>query len=231
MSLAIIPARGGSKRIPRKNIRPFRGKPIILWSIETALASGLFEEVMVSTEDEEIAELARQAGASVPFLRSERAASDHATTADVLNEVLDRYEAVGRTFELACCIYPTAPFATAEDLRSGHDRLVSGEFDAILPVAVFAYPIWRSLKREEDGRVEMHFPDNLNARSQDLPEAWHDAGQWYWFRVGRFREIGTVLGPRTASVVLPGTRVQDIDTEDDWAVAEIKHRLVFPDVA
>jgi len=227
MNLAIIPARGGSKRIPRKNIRPFRGLPIIVWSIRAALASSLFDEVMVSTDDDEIAAMATAHGASVPFRRSAETAGDHATTAAVLVEVLDRYGALGRRPELACCLYPTAPFVTAEDLRQGLEALRSGPFDAVMPVARFSYPIWRSLRRGQDGRITLNWPENLNARSQDLPPAFHDAGQWYWFKVSRFLETGVLMGDNSGSLVLPDTRVQDIDTEDDWILAELKHERLF----
>jgi pseudaminic acid cytidylyltransferase len=227
LSLAIIPARGGSKRIPRKNLRPFRGRPIIAWSIEAALESGLFDEVMVSTDDVEIAALARELGAVVPFMRSAETADDHATTAAVLEEVLEAYARRGLTFEHACCLYPTAPFATARDLEDGHRRLVESDFAAIMPVAAFSFPIWRSLRRAGDGRIEMNFPENRDARSQDLPPAYHDAGQWYWFRVDAFRRDGTLLGGNTGSVPLRAMCVQDIDTEEDWMLAELKHQAVF----
>jgi pseudaminic acid cytidylyltransferase len=226
-SLAIIPARGGSKRIPRKNIRLFRGKPMIAWSVEAALASGAFDDVMVSTDDAEIAETARALGVEVPFLRSARTADDHATTADVLTEVLDVYAGLGRAFPVACCLYPTAPFVRPEDLAAGKAKLLNGPFDVIMPVTAFGYPIWRSLHRDGTGRISLNFPEHLNARSQDLPPAYHDAGQWYWFRVPAFRRSGTLLGPNTGSVLLSEAKVQDIDTEEDWALAEMKHERMF----
>lgn len=225
--VAIIPARGGSKRIPRKNIRPFRGRPMLAWPVEAALASGAFDTVMVSTDDAEIAEAARACGAEVPFLRSAEAADDHATTSDVLLEVLNRYAAAGQPFDLACCLYPTAPFVRAEDLSAGKARLLAEAFDVIMPVAAFSYPIWRSLNRAADGRVRLNFPENLNARSQDLPPAYHDAGQWYWFRTAAFLRESVLMGANTGSVVLPAASVQDIDTEDDWALAELKHERIF----
>lgn len=225
--LAIIPARGGSKRIPRKNIRPFRGKPMLAWSVEAALGSGAFDAVMVSTDDAEIAETARALGAEVPFLRSAAASDDHATTADVLTEVLAAYRDRGRTFPLACCLYPTAPFVRAEDLAAGKAALLDGTFDVVMPVAPFSYPIWRSLGREPTGRIALNFPEHLNARSQDLPPAYHDAGQWYWFRVAAFLREGTLMGSNSGSVLLRATEMQDIDTEDDWALAEIKHERMF----
>lgn len=226
-SLAIIPARGGSKRIPRKNIRPFRGKPILAWSVEAALASGAFDEVMVSTDDAEIAETARALGAEVPFLRSARGADDYATTADVLTEVLNAYAELGRAFSVACCIYPTAPFVRCEELAAGKAKLLDGPFDVIMPVAAFGYPIWRSLRRDGTGRIALNFPEHLNARSQDLPPAYHDAGQWYWFRVSAFLRNGALIGPNAGSVLLSEGEVQDIDTEEDWALAEMKHERLF----
>lgn len=226
-SIAIIPARGGSKRIPRKNIRPFRGKPMLAWSLAAALEADVFDTVMVSTDDTEIAEFARTCGAEVPFMRSAEAADDHATTCEVLAEVLTRYQDCGRTFDLACCIYPTAPFVRAEDLSAGKTRLLQDDFDVLMPVSAFSYPIWRSLKRGDDGRVVLNFPENLNTRSQDLPPAYHDAGQWYWFRTAAFLRDGVLMGPNTGSLVLPATRVQDIDSEDDWIMAELKHERIF----
>ena len=226
--LCIIPARGGSKRIPRKNIRPFRGKPMLAWPLQTALKSGLFGTVMVSTDDEEIAATARDLGAEVPFLRSAQTASDHATTADVLREVIERYAQDGLQFDLACNLYPTAPLATAADLRAGLGLMETGGFDAVLAVAAFSFPILRSLSRDRDGRVRLNFPEHRDTRSQDLATAYHDAGQWCWFRVDAFLASGALLGDNTGSVSLPPDRVQDIDTEDDWAMATLKHEQLAP---
>jgi len=226
-ALCIVPARGGSKRIPRKNIRPFRGKPILSWSVEAALTSGVFDTVMVSTDDAEIVEVARAAGAEVPFLRSATASDDHATTSDVLLEVLFRYAETGRSFDLACCLYPTAPFVRPQDLSEGRARLLDSGFEVIMPITAFSYPIWRSLKRGDDERIQMNFPENLSTRSQDLPPAYHDAGQWYWFLTASFLREQVLMGSSTGSVVLPPTRVQDIDTEEDWALAELKHERIF----
>lgn len=222
-AVAIIPARGGSKRIPRKNIRLFRGRPMLAWSIDAALASGAFDSVMVSTDDEEIAAIARALGAEVPFLRSPAAADDHATTSDVLLEVLEQYAETGVQFELACCLYPTAPFVRSADLINGRAQLLESRFDVIMPVAAFSYPVWRSLQRDDDGCIALNFPENLNVRSQDLPVAYHDAGQWYWFRTKAFLRDHVLMGPNTGSIILPAMQVQDIDTEEDWAIAELKH--------
>ncbi len=225
MNIAIIPARGGSKRIPRKNIRPFLGRPIIAWSIDAALASGVFDEVMVSTDDEEIAELARSLGARVPFMRSPSTSDDHSTTAAVLEEVLAAYASSGERFKLACCIYPTAPFVTAETLRNGLQQLEAQQVDFLVPIVRFSFPVWRSLKRSAEGHVEPWFPQHRDTRSQDLPPAYHDAGQWYWFRTEALFREHTLYGVRTGSIELPETQVQDIDNEADWALAEMKHRI------
>jgi pseudaminic acid cytidylyltransferase len=226
-TLCIIPARGGSKRIPRKNIRDFRGRPVLAWSIEAARASGVFDTVMVSTDDAEIARIAQDEGAEVPFLRSAAASDDHATTAAVLSEVFARYADRGTTFLMACCLYPTAPFVTADDLSTAYLILETSDFDVVMPVAEFSNTIWRSLSRSEDGRIQLNFPSNLNVRSQDLPAAYHDAGQWYWFRTAPFLRTGVLIGSNTGSVVLPSDRVQDIDTEEDWGLAELKHERLF----
>ena len=224
-TLAIITARGGSKRIPRKNIRDFCGKPMIAWSVEAALESGVFDTVMVSTDDDEIAEIAKHCGAAVPFLRSEANANDFATTSDVLLEVLDRYEQQGQTFDLACCIYPTAPFVTADDLRKAQERFAGSDADALIPVVRFSYPVQRALV-EEDGLLVMAQPEYRDTRSQDLTPHFHDAGQFYFFRPESLRKYGTLLAGRILPMEIPESRVQDIDTEEDWAIAEMKFRLL-----
>lgn len=225
--LCIIPARGGSKRIHRKNLRAFRGTPMIAWSIRAARESRLFDELLVSTDDPDIADLADSLGAWVPFRRSDATASDHATTASVLVECIDRLRRQGKVYHAVCNLYATAPFTTEVDLRNGLQQLVFGGFDAVLPVARFAYPIWRSLTRDPNGSVTMNWPEHRDTRSQDLPEAYHDAGQWCWFRPSALYRNGSLLSGNTGSVLLPDERVQDIDTEDDWVVAERKHRIVF----
>lgn len=226
-AVCIIPARGGSKRIPRKNIRPFRGRPMLLWSVEAALISGAFDSVLVSTDDDEIADAARAAGADVPFLRSARTSNDYATTADVLEEVLGQLSKIGHNYTLGCCLYPTAPFVQGADLANGRARLEDSDFDVVMPIAAFSYPIWRSLARDAAGRVLLNFPENLNSRSQDLPTAYHDVGQWYWFRTAAFLRTHVLIGENTGSIVVPAERMQDIDTEEDWAIAEYKHERLF----
>lgn len=201
--------------------------PMLAWSIRAAQESACFGTVLVSTEDDEIAALARSLGGEVPFRRSIGAASDHATTAEVLVETLDRLAADGHTYDAVCCLYATAAFTTADDLRNGLETLEKGSFDVVLPVARFDYPIWRSLKMEADGRVLLNWPEYRDARSQDLPPAYHDAGQWCWFRPAALYRDGSLLGPNTGAVVVPAERVQDVDTEDDWRRAEWKHERIF----
>lgn len=222
--LAIIPARGGSKRIPRKNIKDFFGKPIIAYSIETALKSGLFDEVMVSTDDDEIAEIAKKFGAQVPFLRSKENANDFATTMHVLNEVLAEYEKLGQTFEEVCCIYPTAPLVKPEHLQAGLKLLQEDYCNSVFPVAVFSFPIWRSLKVNDNNYATLNWPEHLNARSQDLPLAYHDAGQWYWFHPDKVSD--SLYSELTKVVIISEEEVQDIDNLTDWTLAELKYKLV-----
>ena len=222
--LAIIPARGGSKRIPHKNIKPFLGRPIIAYSIEAALGTGLFEEVMVSTDDVEIAEIARQEGASVPFLRSTENANDYATLADVLVEVVNAYR--GYEFDLICCLLPTAPLISSEDVRSAYDQLVMSTFDSICPVVAFSYPILRSLSIDEKGNLNMNWPEYRFSRSQDLRPAYHDSGTFYWIKTSSLLKDKKLLSENGTAIVLDEFRVQDIDTDTDWALAEMKYKLL-----
>lgn len=224
--LAIIPARGGSKRIPHKNIKPFLGRPIIAYSIEAALGSGLFEEVMVSTDDVEIAEIARQEGASVPFLRSTENANDYATLADVLVEVVNAYKERGYEFDLICCLLPTAPLISSEDVRSAYDQLVMSTFDSICPVVAFSYPILRSLSIDEKGNLNMNWPEYRFSRSQDLRPAYHDSGTFYWIKTSSLLKDKKLLSENGTAIVLDEFRVQDIDTDTDWALAEMKYKLL-----
>jgi pseudaminic acid cytidylyltransferase len=223
--LAIIPARGGSKRIPRKNVRDFNGQPILKYSVDVAQQSGLFAEVMVSTDDAEIAALSRSFGAAVPFLRSPESSSDTATTAMVLLEVLERYQQAGRAFDYFCCLYPTAPFVTVAKLQRAFASLQAGEADGVIPVCAFSFPIWRSLKVEE-GRLRFNWPEHELTRSQDLPPAYQDCGQFYFMRTAAFLQERRLVMKRTAPLVTPAMEMQDIDNEDDWQLAELKHRLM-----
>ncbi len=225
-SIAIITARGGSKRIPRKNVRDFCGKPVIAYSLEAAASSGCFDVVMVSTDDEEIAGVAKSLGAEVPFMRSRHTSGDYSTTAEVLLEVLEDFAAIGQRFDLACCIYPTAPFVSAEVLREAHSLLKSdAALDGVLPVARFSHPIQRALRvGPGDGLARFYHPEHALARSQDLEPAFRDAGQFYWLRVERFLESKRVIGEATAAIERPEALVQDIDTDQDWEIAEMKFR-------
>lgn len=228
--IAIIPARGGSKRIPRKNIKEFLGKPIIAYTIQAALASKLFDEIMVSTDDEEIAEVAIRYGAGIPFMRSEKNANDFATTVNVLKEVLTQYsESKGKTFDYGCCIYPTAPFTTPEALKEGFHILEKKQFDTVFPVVAFSYPIWRGLKVSKEDKVEMVWPEYLNSRSQDLEKVYHDAGQWYWFKPDRLQD--SLFSFNSGCVELDEMEVQDIDTVSDWQFAEMKFMALKKDEA
>lgn len=225
-AVAIIPARGGSKRIPRKNIKDFLGKPIIAYSIELALQSKLFTEVMVSTDDDEIADVAKRYGASVPFVRSEKNASDYATTADVIVEVLDAYRKQQKDFEQACCIYPTAPLAKVSSLKKALELLKTQHYHTVFPVVPYSFPIWRSVKvSPETGKAEMLWNEHLNTRSQDLPKAFHDAGQFYWMDVKAFLQEKLLYSSHTGVIELPEMEVQDIDNAIDWQLAELKYKL------
>lgn len=224
-TIAIITARGGSKRIPGKNIKNFLGKPIILYSIEAAIESGIFDEVMVSTDDEKIREIAMRSGATVPFLRSAETSGDFATTAQVLSEVISQYESVGTSFQYGCCLYPTAPFITAEKLRKAFQILVGKEADSVIPVTRFSFPIWRSFKMEEE-KLEYNWPENANRRSQDLPPSFHDCGQFYFFDVVKFMAAQSLVTLNTFGLEVPESEVQDIDNEEDWKIAEIKYSFL-----
>lgn len=223
-NLCIIPARGGSKRIPRKNIKPFMGKPIMAYSIEAALKSGLFDEVMVSTDDEEFAEVARQYGAQVPFMRSAATANDYAGTEDVMKEVLDEYKKLGKEFDNFCCLYSTAPFVTPKRLQEGY-ALLGENVDAAFTVVQYSYPIQRSLKKNSENYVEMNFPQYADARSQDLEPIYHDAGQFYFVKTMAFRNENTLWCKRTSPLILSELEVQDLDTLTDWQLAEMKFKL------
>ncbi len=223
--IAVITARGGSKRIPRKNIRDFCGKPILAYSVEAALASGAFDTVMVSTEDKEIAEIAEGYGAEVPFFRSGRNADDFAATRDVLREVLEEYESRGERFDVMCCIYPTAPFVTAQRLREAAELLEKNGADSVLPVVRFSFPPQRCVI-VKDGAVQFKWPEYAQARSQDLEPYYHDAGQFYCLKVESFREQNAMVMKRTIPLILSEMEIQDIDTEEDWRLAELKYRLL-----
>lgn len=222
-NIAIIPARGGSKRIPRKNIKPFMGKPIIAYSIEAAMQSELFDEVMVSTDDEEIAEIARKYGAKVPFMRSAETSNDYAGTADVILEVLKKYKDLGREFDTICCIYSTAPFVTSGKLMEAYSKLTDG-IDFVFTCVAYSYPVQRSL-HIVDGKISMVYPEYAASRSQDLEPIYHDAGQFYVAKVESFVQERTFWGKNTVGLVLSELEVQDLDTLTDWTLAEMKYKL------
>lgn len=225
-NLLIIPARGGSKRIPRKNIKNFLGKPIIAYSIEAAIKSKLFDEIMVSTDDAEIAEIAKNYGAKVPFLRSRTNADDYATTFDVIEEVLLKYKSLNKTFDFTCCLYACAPFTTAKKLIEAHELLKKENFDCVFPIVPFGFPIQRALKKDNNNKVEAKNPENNLTRSQDLEQNFHDAGQFYWMNTLKCIAKKAVVTDNTGGIVITEIEAQDIDTETDWKLAELKYELI-----
>ncbi len=227
--IAIITARGGSKRIPKKNIKEFCGKPILAYSIEAALASEMFDIVMVSTDDEEIGQTAVKYGAQVPFYRSEQTSNDYATTNDVLLEVLAEYEKRGEHFELGCCIYPTAPFVTSEKLKDAVNGLLESDADTLIPVTAFSYPPQRAMVIRKE-RLVFEYPEYLDSRSQDLEPHYHDAGQFYVFRTEAFQKNRRLMTGNILPLILSDMEVQDIDSLTDWEIAEIKYRRMHPEV-
>ena len=224
LSLALITARGGSKRIPHKNIKPFLGKPIICYSIDAAIKSGVFDEVMVSTDDEEIAEIARKAGANVPFMRSSAASDDHASTDDVIAEVLSSYETIGKHFDRFCCIYPTAPFITSDKLCTAMSMLGSAE--SVLPVVQFSYPPQRGMIVTDGGELRRRYPEYAATRSQDLERFYHDCGQFYACRTDAFLRGKTTDVDNMVPMIMDETEVQDIDNYSDWKIAEAKYTVM-----
>lgn len=223
--VAIITARGGSKRIPRKNIKEFCGKPILAYSIEAALSSGIFDVVMVSTDDEEIARIAKEYGAQVPFYRSERTANDYATTNDVLLEVLEEYEKRGESFDMGCCIYPTAPFITATRLKEAVEQLEASAAETLIPVVGFSYPPQRAMVIEKE-RLVFKYPQYIDSRSQDLEKHYHDVGQFYVFKTKPFQKNRKLMLGDILPLVISEMEVQDIDTQTDWEIAEMKYRIL-----
>lgn len=220
MNIAIIPARGGSKRIPRKNVKIFCGKPMIAWSIQAALRSECFERVIVSTDDAEIAEVAKSEGAEVPFVRPAPLSDDYATTIPVVAHAVDWVRKHVGPIEIACCLYATAPFVRAADLQFGYQVLRDTGAEYAFSVTSYAFPIQRAVRVDSDQRVEMFHPEEFNTRSQDLEPAWHDAGQFYWGRAAAWLGEQPLFSRASAAVPLPRHRVQDIDTLEDWSRAE-----------
>jgi N-acylneuraminate cytidylyltransferase len=226
MNVAVIPARGGSKRIPRKNIRLFCGRPIIAYSIQAALRSGLFERVIVSTDDVEIAAVARDSGAEVPFIRPVELADDLTGTTPVTQHAIRWLRGQGQLPEYACCIYATAPFVREQDLRAGWETLRQQGSEFAVSVTSFPYPVQRAVCLSSNGDIEVMFPREIGKRSQQLETVYHDAGQFYWGHADCYLETDTVFGPDTAAIVLPRHRVQDIDTEEDWRRAEYLYQAL-----
>lgn len=225
-SIAIITARGGSKRIPRKNIKDFCGKPIIAYGINAAIDSGIFDEVMVSTDDKEIAKIARKYGAKIPFYRSKKNSDDFATTSDVLNEVLDKYEKeLDQKFDYFACIYPTAPFVTAERLKGAYRQLFDTKADSIMSVTKYGFPPQRSVVIK-DGRIHYKYPEYAKTRSQDLEPVFHDCGQFYICKTDAFLKNGSIITDNTIAYEIPEEEVQDIDNISDWILAEIKYKTI-----
>lgn len=218
--IAIITARGGSKRIPRKNIKEFMGKPMLAYAIEAALDSKIFNEIMVSTDDLEIKEIAEKCGASVPFMRSGKTANDYATTADVLEEVLGEYKKLGKTFDEYCCIYPCVPFLTGNILKNAYQRFRDADADKLTPVVKYSFPIQRAFKINKNGLLEYREPENAQKRSQDLEPMFHDVGMFYFYKTDINDKNNMVMYEMDESVI------QDIDTPEDWRMAEMKYRIL-----
>tara|TARA_R110002072_G_C7974062_1_gene535133 strand:+ start:5573 stop:6277 length:705 start_codon:yes stop_codon:yes gene_type:complete len=230
MKVAIIPARGGSKRIPRKNIKLFFGLPIIAYSIKAAQESNLFDRIIVSTDDPEIAQISKQYGAEIPFLRPAKLSDDFATTGEVISHAIEELQKEGEKIDLVCCIYATAPFIQIRDLKESYQLLVNNDADFAFSATSFPFPIQRAIKLNERNQVEMFQPENLLTRSQDLEEAYHDAGQFYWGKAEAYLENKPVFSPQSCAILLPRERVQDIDTPEDWKRAEIMFQVLEKDV-
>ncbi|MUH96833.1 pseudaminic acid cytidylyltransferase [Aliivibrio fischeri] len=227
MKVAIIPARGGSKRIPRKNIKDFNGKPIIAYSIEAALSSGCFDKVIVSTDDQEIADVAKQFGAEVPFIRPDNVSDDYATTADVLLHAINWYESQSLSIEYLCCIYATAPFIDVNDIRNTYKLLLeSPSADYCFPVCEFPFPIQRGIKLNQDQRVEMFQPEHFNTRSQDLEVGYHDIGQFYWGKPSAYHKKIPMFSDKAIAYPISRKRVVDLDTPEDWDFALLLSKVL-----
>lgn len=232
MNIAVIPARGGSKRIPRKNVKPFCGKPMIAWSIEAAQKSGCFDRIIVSTDDDEIAAVARAYGAEVPFRRPTELSDDHTPTGPVIAHAIRwQQEQLKTPVAYACCIYATAPMLLGTDLRDGFAALKRSKCAYAFSVASFSYPIQRALELDANGRASMVHPEYAETRSQDLVESFHDAGQFYWGQADAWLNSLPIFGSDSVAVPLPRKRVQDIDTAEDWELAELLFRAMWETMA
>ena len=221
MKIAVIPARGGSKRIPRKNIKEFFGKPMLAWSIEAAISSNLFDQIIVSTDDQEIAKVAESLGANIPFIRPEKISDDFATTTDVIAHAVEWMIEENYSVEAVCCIYATAPFIRFSDLQESYKIFNSGNWEYVFTATDFAAPIFRSFKKNQENGLEMFYPQFFDTRSQDLPEAFHDAGQFYWGKPSAWLDGKRIFDQHSTALIIPRFRVQDIDTDEDWIRAEL----------
>jgi len=227
MNICVIPARGGSKRIPRKNIKAFNGKPIITYSIKAALESNCFDQVIVSTDDNEIAEVAKTYGAKVPFIRPAELSNDYAGTIPVIKHTIEWLEGHNNnTIDNVCCLYATAPFIQSQTISKAFQQLQESKADYCFSVTSFAFPIQRSIRITQDDKVDMFYPENFNVRSQDLEEAYHDAGQFYWGKTQAFKDELPIFSETASPYILPRYLVQDIDTMEDWIRAEAMHRVL-----
>jgi pseudaminic acid cytidylyltransferase len=226
MNICVIPARGGSKRIPRKNIKAFNGRPIIAYSIKAALESNCFDHVIVSTDDNEIAEAAKKYGAKVPFIRPAELSNDYAGTIPVIKHSIEWLEGHNNTIDNVCCLYATAPFIQSQTIFKAFQQLQESKSDYCFSVTSFSFPIQRSIKITQDNKVGMFYPENFNVRSQDLEEAYHDAGQFYWGKAQAFKDELPIFSETASPYILPRYLVQDIDTMEDWVRAEAMHRVL-----
>lgn len=225
-TIAIIIARGGSKRIPRKNIKEFMGKPMITYAIGAALKSNVFDEVMVSTDDFEIAEIAKKNGAKVPFMRSEKTANDMAMTYDVLEEVIDEYQKIGRNFDNLACIYPCVPFLKSETLQNAYQIFINSKCNTLVPVVKFSFPIQRAFRIDENNFLQYREPENMLKRSQDLEPMFHDVGMFYFCKIEEMKRNKKLIGNKAAYIEMDEMQIQDIDNVSDWKMAEMKYRIM-----
>lgn len=226
MNIAIIPARGGSKRIPKKNIKNFLGKPIISYSVELAIKSNLFDKVIVSTDCDEIAEIAKSYGAEVPFKRPHEISDDFSTLNEVLKHAIDFIENDGFLYEYVCCIYATAPFIEIDDVRRGFELINTKKWESVIAATNFSYPIFRSFEKDKKGGLKMVFPDHYSSRSQDLPEIFHDAGQFFWAKSEFLKKSPSGFNQNNTIIEIPNYRAQDIDTDEDWHRAELIYKYL-----
>lgn len=227
MSICVIPARGGSKRIPRKNIKLFHNKPMIAWSIEAAIKSDIFKKIIVSTDDPEIAEIAIANGAEVPFMRPSNISDDYTNTTDVIAHACNWAKDEGLSIETVCCLYATAPFVRASDLKKAYEVLNSGDWQYVFSTGEYSSPIFRSFKKENEGGVKMFFPEHFETRSQDLPQALFDAGMFYMATSNAWIENLRIFDSHSYPIIIPSYRIQDIDTPQDWERAEILAKVLF----